>query len=57
MRYIVKSSLLQTIHYNNAHSNKDVNIFEIANTYSDKEVSNLAIAVSGDYVNVPWMGK
>ena len=50
-------SLLQTIHYNNAHSNKDVNIFEIANTYSDKEVSNLAIAVSGDYVNVPWMGK
>ena len=50
-------SLLQNIHYYNAHSYKDVNIFEIANTYSDKEVSNLAIAVSGDYVNVPWMGK
>lgn len=43
-------SLLQAIHYNHSHNNKDVNIFEISTTYShDQEVETLAIACSGQY--------
>lgn len=49
-------SLLQTVAYNNAHSNKDVHLFEISNTYSapETEVSQLAIVCSGIYTDVPW---
>jgi phenylalanyl-tRNA synthetase beta chain len=51
--------LLEVIKYNNDHAIKDVHIFEIANTYSaqEKEISELAIAMSGNYVDVPWLGE
>lgn len=43
-------SLLQAIHYNHSHNNKDVNIFEISKTYSQgTEIETLAIACSGQY--------
>jgi len=50
-------SLLHTISYNNHHANKDVNIFELSNTYSapEKEISVLAMACSGKYMDVPWI--
>jgi len=55
-RKSVIPSLLQVINYNNSHSNKDVCIFEISNTYSkDTEISTLAIACSGMYQSVPWL--
>ncbi|MCD8028392.1 MAG: phenylalanine--tRNA ligase subunit beta [Erysipelotrichaceae bacterium] len=48
-------SLLEVINYNNSHAIKDVNIFEISNTYSkDTELTSLAIACSGLYQSVPW---
>lgn len=54
-RQSIVPSLLETIHYNQSHSNKDVNIFEIAKTYSNqKEVKNLAIACSGVYSCNKW---
>ncbi|WP_288154465.1 phenylalanine--tRNA ligase subunit beta [uncultured Sharpea sp.] len=62
-RAVVRKSLLpallSTIKYNLDHSNKDVNIFELANTYSrqDKEISNLAIACTGHYVDIPWLNE
>lgn len=49
-------SLLQVINYNQAHANKDVCIFEIANTYAKDEISTLAIACHGMYQSVPWLG-
>ncbi|MBO6046673.1 MAG: phenylalanine--tRNA ligase subunit beta [Erysipelotrichaceae bacterium] len=49
-------SLLQTIKYNQDHANKDVCIFEISNSYSDNELSLLAIAGTGAYKSVPWIG-
>ena len=54
-RKSVIPSLLQVINYNNAHATKDVCLFEIANTYAKEEISTLAIACSGTYVNVPWL--
>lgn len=47
-------SLLQVINYNQAHAIKDVCVFEIANTYAEKEITNLAIACQGIYQNVAW---
>lgn len=49
-------SLLQVINYNQAHGNKDVNIFEISNTYTKDEITSLAIACNGTYHSVPWLG-
>ena len=49
-------SLLQVINYNHAHGNKDVNIFEIANTYAKDEITLLSIACNGVYHSVPWLG-
>jgi len=49
-------SLLQVINYNQAHANKDVNIFEISNTYAKEEKTTLAIACNGIYHSVPWLG-
>lgn len=49
-------SLLQVINYNNAHTNKDVCIYEMSNTYSkDTEIQLLSIACSGNYHSVPWL--
>jgi len=48
-------SLLQVVNYNNSHAMKDVNIYEISNTYSKgNEVQLLTIACSGLYHNIPW---
>lgn len=48
-------SLLQAINYNTAHSQKDVMIYEISNTYSQgHEIQNLAIACTGMYHDVTW---
>ncbi len=55
VRQSVIPSLLQTINYNQSHSIKDVNVFEISNTYSnDQEVSVLGIACSGVYSSNKW---
>ncbi|MFV0396256.1 MAG: phenylalanine--tRNA ligase subunit beta [Coprobacillaceae bacterium] len=49
-RKSVVGSLLQAIHYNQAHNNKDVNIFEISTTYSqEQEIQTLTIACTGEY--------
>lgn len=48
-------SLLTTIKYNEDHANKDLCIFEISNTYAEKEISLLGIACKGLYQNVPWL--
>lgn len=54
-RKSVMPSLLQTISYNQSHSNKDVHIYEMTNTYSkDKEVNVLGIACSGVYLSNKW---
>lgn len=54
-RKSVIPSMLQTISYNQSHSNKDVNIFEIANTYTQEcEISVLGIACSGIYHSNKW---
>lgn len=48
-------SLLQVIAYNNAHSQKDVHLYEIARTYSkDEEIHQIAIAMSGIYHETKW---
>ncbi len=49
-------SLLQVVNYNQAHANKDVCVFEIANTYSSEEITTLTIACNGIYHSVPWIG-
>ena len=49
--------LLEVVKYNNDHAMKDVNIFEIANTYVNKEIEQLGIAMSGLYMDIPWMGE
>jgi phenylalanyl-tRNA synthetase beta chain len=48
--------MLDVIKYNNDHSIKDVNIFEIANTYVNEEIEQLGIAMSGNYIDTPWLG-
>lgn len=48
--------MLDVIKYNNDHSIKDVNIFEIANTYVNEEIEQLGIAMSGKYIDTPWLG-
>lgn len=55
-RKSVIPSLLQVINYNQSHANKDVCLFEIANTYSSKELTTLTIACNGIYHSVPWLG-
>lgn len=49
-RKSVVPSLLQAIHYNQSHNNKDVNIYEISSTYTkEKEIQTLSIACTGEY--------
>lgn len=55
-RKSITPSLLQTVSYNQSHSNKDVLIYEISKTYSkDQEVNTLAIACSGTYQATKWL--
>lgn len=54
-RKSVMPSLLQVVNYNQSRSNKDVNIYEISNTYTkDHEVCTLGIACSGTYLSNKW---
>lgn len=58
VRQSLLSSLLNVYEYNLARNIKDVNIYEIANTYSDIEIQDekLAILMSGDYISNNWQG-
>lgn len=51
-------SLINVARYNFAHGIKNVNIYEIANTYydEDKEETKLAVLVSGSYISSAWQG-
>lgn len=54
-RKSVMPSMLQAVNYNQSRSNKDVNIFEISNTYTkDSEICTLGIACSGTYLVNKW---
>ena len=53
-RYILRGSLIPSLIdvclYNNSYSNKDINIFEISNTYTkDGEDTKLSILISGNF--------
>ena len=56
IRQTLIPSLLGVANYNFARNIKDVQIYEIANTYSDieKEDTKMAILVSGDYLTNAW---
>lgn len=55
VRKSVVPSLLQTVAYNQAHSLKDVLLFELSKTYAkDEEIQTLAIALSGNYHSSSW---
>lgn len=48
-------SLLQVINYNQSRNIKDVHLFELSSTYSQKsELQNLAIACTGEYQSLPF---
>ncbi len=51
-------SLLNVYDYNMARSTCDINIYEIANVYSDYETEDtkLAILMSGEYIGNSWQG-
>ena len=56
-RKSVIPSLLQTIAYNQSHALKDIQIFELSNTYAqDEEIYSLNIACTGTYHTVAWAG-
>lgn len=56
VRQTILPSLLEVYEYNKAHNVKDINIYEIANVYSDvdKEDVKLAILMSGEYMSSDW---
>ena len=56
LRQTLLSSLLKTYEYNKTHNVKDVNIYEIANVYydKDKEETKIAILMTGDYITSSW---
>ncbi len=56
VRQTLLPSLLDIYEYNKAHNVKDINIYEIANVYSDvdKEDTKLAILMSGEYMSNDW---
>lgn len=51
-------SLINVLEYNLARNTKDINVYEIANTYSNEtdEEMKLAILMSGEYMSNPWQG-
>lgn len=54
-RQSIIPSLLEVVQSNQAHSNKDVHIYEISNTYSkDSEINVLGIACTGVYISNKW---
>ena len=56
IRQSLLSSLLKTYEYNKSRNVKDVMIYEIANTYSNKteEDTKIAILMKGNYINNSW---
>ena len=58
IRQSILPSLKNVLEYNVARGVKDVNIYEIANTYSnvDEEDTKLAILMSGEYMGNTWQG-
>lgn len=58
VRQSLLATLLKVVDYNNAHGTKDINIYEIANTYSDldKENTKLAIVLKGNMIDSTWNG-
>ena len=58
IRQSILPSLLNVYEYNMARGAKNVNIYEIANTYScvQEETTKLAILMSGDYISSEWQG-
>jgi phenylalanyl-tRNA synthetase beta chain len=58
VRQSILPSLLKVIEYNKSRNVKDVNIYEIANTYSNEmdEDTKIAIAMKGTYLINNWNG-
>lgn len=58
IRQSILPSLLNTYEYNLARNTKNVNIYEISNTYSNLEDEDvkLAILMSGEYISSVWQG-
>lgn len=58
IRQTLIPSLLNVYDYNVSRNTKNVNIYEIANTYSDVDVeeAKVAILMSGEYIANPWQG-
>lgn len=58
LRQSLIPSLLNVFEYNIARNTKNVNIYEIANTYSDVDVEDtkISILMSGEYINNMWQG-
>lgn len=58
IRQSILSSLMNVYEYNLARGIKDVNIYEISNTYGnvDEEEMKLAILMSGEYMSNSWQG-
>ncbi len=59
IRTTLLPSLLSVYEYNTARNITDVNIYEIANTYSniEDEDEKMAILMSGDYIASSWSGE
>lgn len=58
LRQSILPSLMGVYDYNVARGCRDINVYEIANTYSnvDEEDMKLAILISGDYMSNIWQG-
>lgn len=56
LRQTIVPSLLSVANYNFARNTKDVNIYEIANTYHDTDIeeTKIAILMTGDYISNLW---
>lgn len=58
IRQTLIPSLLNVANYNFARNTKDVNIYEIANTYTDidQEDTKVAVLMTGNYIENTWQG-
>lgn len=58
IRQSILPSLLNVCEYNLARGTKDVNVYEISNTYGNvnEEEMKLAILMSGEYMGSTWQG-
>ena len=58
IRQTLIPSLLKVYEYNKARGVKDILLYEIANTYyeKDKEETKIAILMKGDYISNTWSG-